>query len=58
MMWVCRTLKWDCPWRFGMIDTVVRREAGMETWIGGIPSIQVVAEVLGEKKLYYGICMK
>lgn len=41
-----------------MMDTVVRREAGMETWIGGIPSIKVVAEVLGEKKLYYGICMK
>lgn len=57
MMEACRIPKWDCPQRVGMVDTEVRREAGTETWIGGVTSTWVTVEVLSEEKLHYGICM-
>lgn len=41
-----------------MVDTEVRREAGMETRMGSVTSIWVTLEVLGEKKLHYGSCVK
>lgn len=41
------------PQRLGMMDIEVRREAGMETWIGGVTStsIGVAVEVPREEKL-------
>lgn len=44
------------PQRLGMMDTEIRREAGMETWIGGVTSISigVAVEVPREEKLRYG----